>query len=444
LARVKDKAGAGASSRGHNFAAQCIIGTPLARQVRAAGLAAQRGETMGASASICQRFAPLAAVWLALSLNLASAAGWQPNEAQISAEKELIDAEFNQRRQQLTWVDNSGRVWVANLDPDTGLLRVADGREVLVDPDAMRLGEAPFAFNGPEWTSSSTTDQITYTKFVPGAPRIQANARVAIARPAPDGTWTFASLSPNRSRSISYGSQDAPGASPLISYIDSRGGHYWRETGKTNTEHRIQVGTDKFVPLRFVVGARAMLLTVQVNGVRQVHQLDLDTQVLTQLTFDDLEKNSPFMWQAPEFGNEFVMFTLAENNLRFYRLLPDNGGNLRWTLINELVPPAGYQARTPEPFVYGGRSYVYLAMNAPPNDFNSEIWVAGADPAQPIFKGITPTTPLVGRGDPEIFVTTQGPRIYFNRYSLVNGGGCHTVTCSEGLWFADPGLPGPP
>lgn len=410
----------------------------------AAGFAAKQGESLGASASIRALFAPLAAVWLALTLNPASAADWQPNEAQVSAEKELIDAEFSQRRQQLTWVDGSGRVWVANLDPDTGLLKVPDGRDVLVDPDAMRLGEAPFAFNGPEWASSASTDLITYTKFVAGAPRIQANARVAVARPQADGTWTFEILKPNRSRSISYGSQDAPGDTPLLSYLDSRGGHYWRETNKANTEHRIQAGTDKFVPLRFVVGARAILLTVKVNGVRQVHSLDLDTEVLTQLTFDDLDKNSPFMWRAPEFGNEFVMFALAENNLRFYRLLTDGGGNQRWTVINELVPPAGYQSRTPEPFVYGGRSYVYLAMIAPPNDFNSEIWVAGADPAQPVFKGITPTTPLVGRGDPEIFVTRQGLRIYFNRYSLVNGGGCHTVDCSQGLWFADPGLPAAP
>jgi hypothetical protein len=391
------------------------------------------------------RLTPLLLVLLILFVPmLASAADWQPNEAQVSAEKELIDPEFNQLRQMLVWVDGSGRVWVASLDPDTGMLKTADGREVLVDPDAMKLGETGFAFNGPEWAQSSSADQITYTKFVPGSPHNQTNARVAIARPLQDGTWSYAILSPNRPRSVPYASPNRLDPIQRFTYLDNRGSHYWRETGKANTEHRIPAATDKFVPLRFVIGASAILFTASVNGVKQVHSLDLNTQAVTQLTFDDADKNSPFMWQAPEFGNEFLMFAVAGNNMRFYRQLPDDTGALHWTSVREVVPPTGYLTRSPEPFTYAGRSYMYLAMTLQPNDFNSEIWVVSADPAQPVFKRITPDTPLLGRGDPEVFITSHGPRIYFNRYELLNGAGCHTIACSDGLWFADPGLPGPP
>jgi hypothetical protein len=389
------------------------------------------------------RLTPLLLVLLVLFVPiLASAADWQPNETQVSAERELIDPEFNQLRQMLVWVDGSGRVWVASLDPDTGMLKTADGREVLVDPDAMKLGEAGFAFNGPEWALSSSTDQVTYTKFLPGRPRIGANARIAIARPLLDGTWSYSIMSRNLSRYIPYGSEDRVDPIQRITYIDPNGSHYWRETGKSNTEQPIPVPTVKDVPLRFVFGARAILMAVVVNGVKQVHYLDLDTQAVTQLTFDDDDKSSPFMWRAPEFGNEFMMFAVASNKMRFYRQLPDDTGALHWTSVREVVPPAGYLTRSPEPFTYAGRSYLYLSMTVQPNDFSSEIWVVGADPAQPVFQRITPDNPIMMRDDPEVFITSQGPRIYFNRYELRDGSACKPRwDCSQGLWLADPGLP---
>jgi hypothetical protein len=398
------------------------------------------------SASSRSALRALAIVLLAAATG-APAQSWIPNERQVSAEKELIDPEFSQARGQIAWVDGSGRLWLANVNRDTGEFEPPDGRGLLIDPDAAALGETVFAFNGPEWVLARGGDQITYTKFRPDRPPSARSARIAIAKQDRSGAWTYSFLSPNQPRYIPFGSEDPDDRAPRIAYLDSNGRHYWRETGSRNTEVPIPAVTTPFIPLRHVRGARAILFPKTVDGVQQVFSYDLDTQGAEQLTFDAGDKVAPWMWRAPEFGNEFVMTTVADGAMRVYRKLPSDSGAPAWTVVREVPPPPGGLMQSPEPFVYAGRSYMFMGMSISPNLFSSEIWIASIDPAQPVFKRISENTPLRSRGDPEFFVTNQGPRIYFSRYLLTDGpdpGSCPTRECSEGVWVSDPGLPGSP
>lgn len=74
-------------------------------------------------------------------------------------------------------------------------------------------------------------------------------------------------------------------------------------------------------------------------------------------------------------------------------------------------------------------------------DYATEVWLAAIDPANPLLRLITPDAPYRVRNDPEIFVTSNGPRIYYNRYDpSLDPDHPLCTDCSEGVYFADPGI----
>ena len=68
--------------------------------------------------------------------------------------------------------------------------------------------------------------------------------------------------------------------------------------------------------------------------------------------------------------------------------------------------------------------------------------MTGIDPAHPSFRILTSDTPNVrSRRDPEYYITSNGPYIYYNRYvAIVDQPG---KAVSEGVFRVDTGL-GPP
>jgi hypothetical protein len=392
---------------------------------------------------------PWAAATLAvvLSMNAASvgAQAWVPNETLVSPQNDLLDPEYNQARAQFTWNDIDGKLWLGNIDRDTGMFYPPDGKAVLVDPDAMSYDDVKKTANGPEWAWASGGDVVVYTKFT-GRSHTTNNARLATARERADGTWSAGFLGPDLTRLAPYGSETARDPAPRITYVDKENNHYWREIDDPATEARLD-GTPQTVgPIRHVRGARAVVYKSPVNGVDQVLYRDLDTGVIEQLTFDAGAKDQMWMWQAPEFNNEFVFMTLVDNTeLRFYRkLAPPGTGTPQWTIIFSAFAARGMKINSPEPFVYKNRSYAFMAMIDRSNNFPSEIWISNMDASQPLFRLITDTTLLRARNDPEVFITSHGPRIYFNRHVLKpseNGDKyCGGPECSEGIYMSDPGL----
>lgn len=386
-----------------------------------------------------------ALVGLSIDASFAQTRAWAPGEVQISAEKELIDPEFSQTRAQIVWADLLGRMWLADVSRDTGAISPPDGRGILVDPDALSLRDAFITFNGPEWAHAARGDHIIYTKFVTGEPHSQATARLAVARQTADGTWTYGFVAPDAPRFAPYASDFDRDQAPVVTYVDPSGNHYARGTGPINSEVLIAEAAPSNIPLRPVRGARAVLFSKTVDGVRQVHRFDMATQLSEQLTFDPGDKAASWMWRAPEFGSEFVLSTVVNNTVSIYRYLPAPDGSLQWTPVRAIEPPAGLKIYSPEPFTYARRSYIVLALGTEIDDFPSQIWVASVDPQRPDLRLVSADTPLRVRADPEVFITRNGPRIYFNRF-LTTGDPqprkCFSVECSEGWWMADPGLAG--
>jgi hypothetical protein len=401
---------------------------------RAAMASAPRTRVAGLGRRVGIALVPaLVAAW-----SPALAEGWAPNETEVSSTPDLIDFEFSQSRAQFCWNDERGNLWVGNVDRATGNFVPADGKGVLVDPDSMRFGDAQKTKNGPEWVMTSLGDVIVYTKYV--GYHTDGNSRLGLAQTAPNGEWYGGLLGPDVVRKAPYGSATAGDPAPRITYVDQRENHYWREIWDQTTEQRLADIPASNLPVRNAIGARALTYTLDVGAVSQAFARDLDSGVVEQLTSDPGNKAEVWMWRAPEYDNELVFMTLVDQvELRMYRKI-----GASWTAVYVLRAPDGNKMFSPEPFTYAGRSYILMAQSVRPNKFRSEIWIANIDPGAPLYRRITDNTVLRTRTDPEVFVTDAGPMIYYNRLipddGVLRAKACRSVSCSEGVFRADPGL----
>lgn len=405
---------------------------------------------------LCGRLTGAALQMLLLST---SAAVWgapiafTPNELQVTPQFDLLDPEFSQSRARITWVDNKGTLWVGGIDRSTGKLQPANGKGIQVDPDAMATADLKTVFNGPEWLTTATTDQIVYTKFLAGQPHTIQNARLAVATQGSNGVWTPTFLSPTLSRNGPYASSDPGDPLPRISYIDADGYHYWRNVAEPAFETLVTWFPRSFyISMRFVPGQRATLFTAPTtNGTSsQVFRYWLDTQVVEQLTYDSSHTNThsaAWMWKAPEFDNDYVMAALVNNDteLRIYRQL--NKASPVWSVVYRIGEPSGGSLGSLQPFSHNGKSYVYMMATTNGGTYPNAIFLTNIDPTKPVMRQLTPFDGVHSRKDPEVFVTSAGPYIYFNRADLSRllpgqkPENC--IQCSEGLWFTDTNL-GPP
>jgi hypothetical protein len=301
--------------------------------------------------------------------------------------------------------------------------------------------------NGPEWVSTAYTDQIVYTKFLAGQPHTMQNARLALAQQVSVGTWSYRFLAANLRRNAPYGSKDSGDTAPRISYVDPQGNHYWRNLFDGSSESLVPWYPASFRSMHFVNGARAAVFVAPVDGVSQVFRYWLDTKVLEQVTFDDGDKDIhsvPWMWQAPEFNNEFVLSTLVNDvELRIYRQ-PDSPSGVPgpWSMIYSATAPQGGLLNSPEPFTYNGKSYVFMAATIPPKNYPEAIFLSNIDAVQPMFRQLTVDTPQRMRNDPEVFITDSGPYIYYNRFdpAVDPSGPPNCAACSEGVYRTYTGL----
>ncbi|UFP92763.1 hypothetical protein [Gloeobacter morelensis] len=344
------------------------------------------------------------AIFCCASQHKAALAQFVPTDILIT-EAPIIDPEFDQGNARFTWVDGVGDVWIGNVDPQTGNFEPADGKSIAVDSGAVPV---EVIGNGPEWVFTSSGPQIVYTKFDDG--------RYALGRARlQDGVWSGEILENGRGRFGPIGSLDRGDPSPRISYIgrdeDRKQVTFWRGLDEPSTEEAIPGSQPPGG--RWVDGRRALVLTERVGSGRQGFMYDVDSGVLEQLTFDGGIKKAIFMWQAPEYGDEYLFFTLInEREIGVYRKI---GG--AWTKINTLKPPTSNDYLwSPELLVYEGKSYIFMVASSSADQASktipTEIWLAGIDPEAPFYRQLSDATPRV-RKDPEVFITNDGPMIYY-------------------------------
>lgn len=394
----------------------------------------------------CARRLSLVALLVSGGVNSACAQ-FVPNEQCVSPAPGLIDFEFSQPRHRLAFTDPSGRLWLGKVDPSTGAFDPTTGTGQLLATGTVAK-QNMFKWNGPEWVSMSTGEQIAFSYYVPGKPKIADNTRMAVLIQDSTGGWVKRTLSPELPRMMHVTSKNPGDPNPTIRYLDPYLNHYWRNLKDANSEVALPFLPPSNRAWRFVSGLRALLYTAPVDGISQVISYQLDTAEHTQLTFDDGDKDTdrsvPWMWKAPDFDDDFIFITVANGaELRAYRKLDQPDGSRRWTVIYRGSVGAGRSIGSPEWFIYNGKSYVSMAVFIEPNTYPTEVWVSNLDAAAPLMRRVTVDSPVRVRNDPEVYITDKGPRVYYNRYDpAIDPEHPLCNTCSEGVYTADPGLAG--
>lgn len=322
------------------------------------------------------------------------------------------------------WVDRQNRLWISYIDHDTGFFYPPNGRAVLVDTDVAYYSDYG---NGPEWAFSQQGSQLVYARYETGKPFSDETVGVAMAKSV-DGAWVAGFLDDKRGRISPGPTQSVNDPFPLMTNASSQGPRiYWRELkdppGRERKAPWLSVGLSvRWIPdskkLAFVNGAS------HPDGRRyqQIFTFDSETDAVEQLTFDATQKRGIFMFPAPEFGGDMVYFTVADRTeMRVFRYMADASGERSWVLINRIYGPADapYLA-TPEPFIHNGKTYVYMTLSPIKQAVSikapTDLAITGIDPATPSFRRLTDrTSPRRLRQDPEYYITSQGPFLYFTR-----------------------------
>lgn len=368
---------------------------------------------------------------------------------------------FGEGNSRFNWTDPLGHLWLGHINWETGALQPRNGKAEIVDSHAAFWS----AFgNGPEWAFSQQGSQLVYTRYVPGMPRTPAYAGAAMATMV-DGVWTAGFL-PG-----AIAPTGTPGAGNTILPEASQGGLdpvalvlYLNLAipPQMFTEQVVLTGASpNLTPFgsfangiseRWVPGTHQLLFLgyapPDANGVvyQQVFWYDMDTNAVAQLTTDSTNKDNCFMFQAPEFNDTYVFYTVANNaTIDVYEQTGfDNSGAPQFQLINQISSPDPlYPSITStEPFINctpACRTYIFMALpaveNKNPSMVPSGLAVTNIDPANPFFEELTnSSSPVRRRVDPEYFITAKGPFLYYNRVIPATS---TTPAKSEGEFFID-------
>ena len=412
---------------------------------------------VGGSALLCALVLATPLTW-----TIAAHAQAMPPEVQVTR-THIADYEFDWGRDGVScpscnngagnarfiFTDANNNLWVGNIDHASGAFVPANGRSVLVDSDAAQVTDFG---NGPEWMNSALGSEIVYVKYLPGQPHSSTTAGLAVASPT-GGTWATRFVEGGQQRYSPLGSLDVGDPLPRMLYQslnDSRA--YWRYANDPTSEKLLPsdrpVCSRRWVPGRHaVVYTAPCLIRLGAGKPAQAYWLDLDTGVEQQITSDPTPKLHAFAWQAPEFNNDWVVFTVADRNkIEVHRRTVAANGTATWALVNAIAMPADKPFITsPESFVHNGKSYVamQLSSSSSASDYSvpTQIAITGIEPGVPSLRILTTDGPTAHlRLDPEYYITSQGPFIYYNRYVASTAASGVKL---EGVWRVDTGL-GPP
>lgn len=287
---------------------------------------------------------------------------------------QYIDPEFSNSERQTVYQTGGGSVWIADIDPVTGLFRSETGKDFLMDRGAVPLATT---MQGPEWGRDASGSSVYYTKLhnlVSQHYRATLVDGVSVARRLTGG------IVPRRTIMASSNSQSE---SVRLLYLRGVAGLFsWSAMNETTPEIEMVMpevhggisgprwipGTDEFVYLADVDGKKEIAMTNAVDG---------QTTILTD---DGTDKVEVFPFRAPEFNNEaLILVNIDYTRIAVYR---DTGGAY-FERILTIAPPADAEHKymfSIEPLAAGGRTYFILEMHrsrALYLSLDSSIWIFG-------------------------------------------------------------------
>ncbi len=379
---------------------------------------------------------------------------------------------FNEGNSRFNWTDQSHHLWVGHVDPGTGQLDPPAGNNELVDTLAYFWQAWG---NGPEWAFSTqngkVVSQLVYTRYPVGAGK-QSVGNAAYATMV-NGQWVARAFPGNAGNSVTgSGSTILPEASQcnsdpvaltLFHDLETPPQSFWEPISSASGTAPMQTpfgAYDNGLGERWVPCTHQLLFQgsapPNAQGIvyQQVFWYDTDTRVVQQLTSSNYGKHTAFMFEAPDFGHNYIFFTITDRlEIDVYEQVGVlANGAPKFSLVNQIRSPDATEPyiNSPEPFINCTPTcvtYIFMTLSATNDSQNGHtepngVAVAALNPATPLFKVLAPAsaTPAVQRLDPEYFITANGPYLY---YSI---GKVETATKPFhvlGLYYIDMGLGAP-
>ena len=390
-----------------------------------------------------------------------------PSEVQVGT-RDIVDFEFDWGRDgvqcpscnfgagnsRLSYVDDSGSLWVGYVDYNTGRFLPSDGRATLVD----KRGLAADAIgNGPEWMVSQRGSELVYSRWADKRPKTFNNVTIGHAHiDVAAGAWVAESVGDTKGYVLPVGSLNVEDPLPLVHYQNfskRKTDLYWRLATADSTPTHIELSSsDPGVTRRWVPGTNKIILTYEAPAVagqvaarqvfRQVYLYSPNDGSLEQLTFEPQSKYWAFMWRAPEYNNEFLFFVMVgSKELHIYRRMDQGGGMFAWTAINKIPMPAATPFITsPEPFVHNGKSWIFFTVSAKRDGHTmssaSHVAMTGIMTEDTIRVLTVDDRKQQMRRKPGYYITAKGPFLYYNRFAI----GASGEAAHEGVFRLDTGL----
>jgi hypothetical protein len=381
--------------------------------------------------------------WILIAVAAGLAAGFAQSQAPFLPDAPLvgqvngsyIDPEFSETASQVVFQDAQNRVWIGDIDRDTGLFRTPTGRDYLMDENITIIFDRPpqgrkFSTNGPEWTRDSEGHFVVYTK-----PDTEGRMQQWMAR-LRDGAPEARQIT--QLPMDCYGNMPSrfeDGKPPRIAFTYNWPIWYakaaWVFADRPGELHEVPGFDYRKMSMWSAVSADFLFVHRPAGATTgQIARANADTGEIQVLTNDEGEKDDPGLFLAPEFGGEILLVANVDNAaLGIYRDLKSPDGF--WTRIATLRLPDDVPFRfisSPETIApatgIGGVSYfALLARESQDRNSPGGIWVfgLGTDPdnrfVRRIDDGATTGVPAV-RMEPEPFVGRNEVYVYYNYYKL--------------------------
>ena len=355
--------------------------------------------------------------------------GFQPEDVPVGDPSvSYNDPEFVPGGARMTFVDQRRRVWVAELDPRTGLTRSKTGQDILVGENW-----APFQYsqNGPEWCLDKQSAAVVFTVLdKDGVPQ------VAMTRLNAEGAQPTRILTSGLQRSFSpFGTMWSDDASVWLAF--GHGGRGYADyfvrlfdTARPEKTHDLPYYWVGSSAPRWLHGTTRIIYPRLVK----THQIEIASYDITTgqsiiLSDDGGRKDEVWGFFAPEYNSEVLYAAQLDNKeIVIYRDLKDRGGLL--TKVATLRLPGNSPhpfMRSMEPLVNlrgaGGVSHFTVLAAPTPKTYartDTSIWLLGLgeDPQQRIVRRVDDggvTGKKEYRYEPE---TSSGPGEIFVYYTV--------------------------
>ncbi len=321
-----------------------------------------------------------------------------------------FDPEINHELGLMAYQKPGGEIWIAKLDPITGLFSSPFGDDEQVGDNAAPLIQS---FNGPEFGYDANAWCIVYTKEENGSHQvwqIKNENGVFVSSPVAVGQEV-------RQSALASKNPDANSIRIVYSIGGFEGVMAWKDLSDLGTEVVID-SVDRGI--RWIDHSNKLAYIKQ-TGIHsgEIAIYDTDTATEEIISSDGRSKSNCYGWFAPEYDDELLVACLIDNDQGIAVYKKTNG---TWDLFLELEIPttSPYQYfGSPEAFVAAGKSYLSCVVKAQENAYsNSEVWFLSLGETLGLETKVQlkmeDEQGAIIRTDPETYIGQNEAFIYYN------------------------------